>query len=44
MGINKSSVLKNKCILNDIFDTVYVIHCAENEEGFRNILDMLSST
>ena len=27
----------NKCILNNIFDKIYVIHCAENEERMKNI-------
>lgn len=31
MGSNKH------CILNDIFDKIYVIHCAENEQRMKNI-------
>lgn len=27
----------NKCILNQIFDKIYVIHCAENESRMNNI-------
>jgi len=38
MDINKQPILSNdKCILNDKFDKIYVIHCAENKERMKNI-------
>lgn len=29
--------MNNKCILNDMFDKIYVIHCVENNERLKNI-------
>ena len=41
METNMETLLNNKenkhCILNDIFDKIYVIHCAENSERMKNI-------
>ena len=40
METNMATLLNNEekhCILNDIFDKIYVIHCAENSERMKNI-------
>jgi len=40
MDFNIRTLLNNekeRCILNNIFDKVYVIHCAENDERMKNI-------
>ena len=38
MDSNIQTILNNdNCILNDIFDKIYVIHCVENEERMKNI-------
>ena len=43
MDINESTILNdsqlndNYCALNDVFDKIYIIHCAENTERMKNI-------